>query len=307
MILSDDGKKTFILTPYKNEDELEKIVIENYQQIYGEYSIFIPKMKLKTSGGFGTIPDGFVIDFEESKWFIVEVELAKHGTWNHIAPQISKQITAVCNKNNTKNLLIPVILDMIQNDSGIKGMINNLGIKDIQIQGKIDKILDNDPTISVPIDEIPDDFETWLGSLKYNGDIWVIEKYVNIDDEMEILLKFPCELTPSISSTPSSGVTISSNKIRSTTLINELITKNKLTIGEELILSYKPKGKGKPHIFKGKITQSYNIEIDGNEYSPSAGAMYCYGKVGSSRLTENGLRKWKTKKGKSLLELREEL
>ena len=84
----------FIQTPFDNEEELENVVIENYEYIFGPNSFYLPKKLIKTGDGTGTIPDGFAIDLENKKWFIVEAELLKHSVWSHIAPQVSKQIIA---------------------------------------------------------------------------------------------------------------------------------------------------------------------------------------------------------------------
>ena len=63
----------FIQTPFNNEEELENVVIENYEYIFGPNSFYLPKKLIKTRDGTGTIPDGFAIDLESKKWFIVEV------------------------------------------------------------------------------------------------------------------------------------------------------------------------------------------------------------------------------------------
>ena len=57
-----DGRR-FIEAPFENEDELEQVVIENSDAIFGPSSIFLPTKKLiSTAQGTGTLPDGYVID-----------------------------------------------------------------------------------------------------------------------------------------------------------------------------------------------------------------------------------------------------
>jgi len=86
------GKK-YIRVAFENEAEIEQVVADNFELLFGSSSIFLPKAALTTLSGKGTIPDGIVIDLLREKWFIVEAERASHGTWEHIAPQVSKQIT----------------------------------------------------------------------------------------------------------------------------------------------------------------------------------------------------------------------
>ncbi len=118
MLLS--GDKKFIQTPFQNEEELECVVAENYEYIFGPYSFYLPKKLIKTADGSGTIPDGFAVDLENRKWFIVEAELLKHSVWRHIAPQVSKQIIASQQTESRKLLAL----------SGLRG--NCLKIKEKQ-------------------------------------------------------------------------------------------------------------------------------------------------------------------------------
>ncbi len=85
----------FIKTPFKNEDELEQVVVSNYEYIFGPTSIYLPKKLIKTGDGIGTIPDGFAVDLgSKKKRYLVEAELLHHNVWTHIAPQVSKQVIA---------------------------------------------------------------------------------------------------------------------------------------------------------------------------------------------------------------------
>lgn len=87
---------------FKTEEEVEKVVARNFKLLFGDYSILLPKSLIRTSGGKGTVPDGIIVDFKGNRWFILEVERGDHETWGHIAPQVSKQLVAVMNRE-TKN------------------------------------------------------------------------------------------------------------------------------------------------------------------------------------------------------------
>ena len=83
MIILDDKK--LIESKFINEQEVEDLVIANSEHFFGPSSILVPKKKIKTKDGFGTIPDGFAIDLSARVWYIVEAELSHHNVWTHIA------------------------------------------------------------------------------------------------------------------------------------------------------------------------------------------------------------------------------
>ena len=93
-----------------NEDELEQMVIEHAQDIFGENSIYFDKkQKLKSLAGVGSIPDGLVIMFGSvPQWHIVEVELSSHDPYQHVVPQVDRFINAVENPN-TRNKIVEAL------------------------------------------------------------------------------------------------------------------------------------------------------------------------------------------------------
>lgn len=49
---------------FKTEEEVEKVVVDNFKLLFGDYSILLPKNLIRTSGGKGTVPDGIIVDFK---------------------------------------------------------------------------------------------------------------------------------------------------------------------------------------------------------------------------------------------------
>ena len=47
MLISDNQK--YIQVPFDNEEELENVVIDNYEFIFGPNSFFLPKALIKTA------------------------------------------------------------------------------------------------------------------------------------------------------------------------------------------------------------------------------------------------------------------
>ena len=87
MLVNDTEQ--FLKTNFENEAEIERVVQQYAQQLFGGSIIYLPQARLSTVAGRGSIPDALVIDVEREEWFVVEAERAAHGTWEHIAPQVS--------------------------------------------------------------------------------------------------------------------------------------------------------------------------------------------------------------------------
>jgi len=92
------------------EDELEQMVKEHAQDIFGEDSIYLDKKQnLKSLAGVGSIPDGLVIMFGNmQEWHIVEVELSSHDPYRHIVPQVDRFLNGIDNRD-TRNKIIEVL------------------------------------------------------------------------------------------------------------------------------------------------------------------------------------------------------
>ena len=108
-------QEIYIKTPFDDEKEIETVVTKYAEYLFGSNIIYLPQTRIKTIGGKGTIPDAIVIDFESEEWYIVEAERAIHGTWDHIAPQISKQLAAV-ESSETRELILQSALKEIKNN-----------------------------------------------------------------------------------------------------------------------------------------------------------------------------------------------
>lgn len=131
VIVTKDGKYNFY--EYQNEIELEKMIVEHSSEIFGENTHhFDIKKKIKSKAGFGTIPDGYVINFEERKLYVVEVELVVHDLRRHIRSQIMDFIQALDN-NKTYNQLVETFKGELSSikkirEEELKSIVKNWGI-----------------------------------------------------------------------------------------------------------------------------------------------------------------------------------
>ncbi len=303
MLISDNQK--YIQVPFDNEEELENIVIDNYEFIFDPNSFFLPKALIKTADGAGPIPDGFAIDLAERKWFIVEAELLKHNVWHHIAPQVSKQIIASNQLQSRKTIALLAIEEIKKSPEKFK----ELGIDEYGLALVINEILEKPPLIGLPIDGISDDLTDWANTLKNSVNIWLIRKFWSFEEEDKIIYELPEEHRPLIDTVDESdrdrAVKTGTLKTYDVSIV-DLIDEQLLQAGDELHMKYKPRN-GEQKKYSAMIDEGGNFHLLGNSYpSPSYAAIVAIRDAGSDRQTVNGWISWRTTSGVLLSELRKQ-
>lgn len=286
---------------FKDENELERVVLDNSEYIFGPDTISLGKRKISPSGGDGTIPDAIVIDITCKRWYIVEAELDCHDFWRHVAPQVSKQIAASMQRG-TQERLIRLCIERIQESNEIMDSLARLGVPEIAIHRYIQEILNRDPIIAIPIDKTSQDLEDWAKTLRYDVRIWIIRKLVDPEHPDEPMFEIPDE----------EGYSVGNNTDQSAmktfgVSISDLVKGAQLTVHEGLVMSYAPQGQ--PAVdYEATVSPSGGIQIGDRAFtSPSQAALSCMVDAGSTRRTVNGWTSWRTKVGNKLLsELREE-
>jgi len=169
-----DGVKYELWTP-STEDELEQIVKEHAQDVFGEQSIYLDmRQKLKSGVGTGSIPDGFVIVFGDSPhWRIVEVELSSHPLHDHIVAQVGRFISGIENPR-TQNNIVNAIYDEITKDNFLKLRLQkSIGIVDIHrfLADLVSKL----PILTIIIEKASLELSEALKILRYPQEIKVVE------------------------------------------------------------------------------------------------------------------------------------
>ena len=127
MILKHNDSK-FVLTKFKNEEELEKVVLDLAADIFGKKSVYIDlKRKIKhKKTSFANIPDGYLFDFRNKiKLWIVENELASHNSFKHTGIQLLSFATQF---SEGSYALKELLLDYINNNKDSKNKLNYGGI-----------------------------------------------------------------------------------------------------------------------------------------------------------------------------------
>lgn len=292
----------FIEAEFDSEQELENVVIENYEQIFGPNSIFLPKKLIKTSDGSGTIPDGFAIDLESRVWYLVEAELSKHSVWSHIAPQVSKQVIAAAQHESRKQI-IELAITLFEADENTQEKFKDLSIKEIHVRAVLNEILEKAPIIAIPIDRISNDLKQWTDTLKFQVKLWLISKFVEFGNKSNVGYQFPDEYRPNFDTTELKGN--GDRKIAYYDIsIKDLIDAGKLVANHKLKMIYKPKN-GSKRTYQADIKEDGQLEVLGQRFSsPSYAALAGIQDAGSNRKTVNGWNVWKYK-GKTLKKIRE--
>ncbi|MFH1039541.1 MAG: hypothetical protein V1789_12845 [PVC group bacterium] len=294
--------RKLIEVPFDNEQEIEDVVLTNFEHFFGPSSILIPKAKIKTKDGFGTIPDGFAIDLASRSWYVVEVELLRHNVWTHIAPQVSKQLIAV-RRPDTGKLLSEIIVEMIAESEEIKEKFHDEGIREINIRKVLGEIFAKPPIIGMPIDAVSDDLREWAETLKNDSRLWIVRKFIEYGKPEVVAYDIPEEFRPAVDTTEQDASRKAGLKYYDVR-IADLIEAGLLTPGEELIHSYKPRG-AQRRMDTARVGKDGKLEVLGEKFSsPSYAALYCINAAGSSRRTVNGWTSWKAKSGKILAQLR---
>jgi len=161
-ILLKDGIK-YLSYKYKDEDELERMVMEHSEIIFGADSVFFLKQKIKASSGIGTIPDGFVLLINDKKWYILEMELASHPLYEHIVVQVSKFNNAIKNPE-TRKKLIDVFFDEADGNIQIRRKFEFYGITK-ELYKFLSDAINKDPEVIVVIDEKTKELDEVCGGL----------------------------------------------------------------------------------------------------------------------------------------------
>jgi hypothetical protein len=305
MLIFKDTK--FIKSPFDSEAELEQVIVDNYEYLFGPTSFYLPKAKIKTADGVGTIPDGFVIDIGQKKWYLVEAELMHHSVWNHIAPQVTKQILA-SQQAITKRTLIDLAVQQYQIDNYTKEKFEDLNIAAINVRQVVGDILETDPIIGVPIDGVTNDLRDWARTLKYKVKLWVVSKFVELNKPENIVFEFPEEFKPELDTEEESKPQSANTEIAQYDVkLADLVNANLLAVGERLTMIYKPRN-GQQRKYEASVLEDGSLELLGQQFSsPSYAALAGIQDAGSDRKTVNGWTSWKNNQKMTLADLREQL
>lgn len=297
------GARKFVLTNFDSEEELENVVVDNAEYIFGPSSIYLPKSLIRTADGVGTIPDGYAIDLDGRRWYIVEAEVSQHSVWSHIAPQVAKQIIAA-NNPATKQKLIEAVIDRVRDDETLQEKFAEQSIDPIDYREALAQIFATDPIIGMPIDAVKNDLREWAATLKVDVRLWIVQKYVEFNNPQNIAYEIPEEFRPVFDASldqEQSGNTVA----RYDVAVSDLIAAEYLIVGQILKMPYKPRN-GDAKTYEATIESDGSLTVMGRTFSaPSYAALFGIQDAGSSRSTVNGWTAWRLDDGSTLADVRD--
>jgi hypothetical protein len=293
--------RRLITAPFSDEAELEAVLLENYEYIFGPDSILLPNKSIKSADGSGTIPDAFAIDLQQRKWYLVEAELLSHGVWAHIAPQVAKQIVASI-QPATESLLEQLVVDLYMAEDVVRVNFDEHGIQEIDVRSVVGEIFSVTPVVAMPIDSISRDLRLWADQQRAEVRLWEIRKLVDFDDQSRIAYEIPDEFTPSVDTAPENQD--QSKYTVYEVSLSDLIEADMLFPDQELTMRYKPRG-GEQKVYAARLRSDGLIDFMGNIYSsPSHAAIRSINDAGSFRKTINGWTSWQLPDGRTLADIR---
>lgn len=183
-------EKELILGSFEKEAELEKVVVQNYVQIFGQdtYYFDLKKGIRHQKGDLLTIPDGYLLKLGNNpRMTIIENELSTHDEISHIGIQLLKFHSAITevSKYTLKKYLTEYLNKNSKELQKIKKLIDKTKFK--HISNVLDSaIMDNEIQYAIVIDEKSE--ELVRATELFNPEIYEIKKFQN-DKEIMYLIE----------------------------------------------------------------------------------------------------------------------
>lgn len=230
------------------------------------------------------------------------MELAAHSVWNHIAPQVAKQIIA-SSQPATRRRLTELVVARVKEDRALREKFDDSGVGEIDIRQFLADIFEGGPIVGIPIDEVGPDLREWAQTLKNEVKLWVVRKLVEFENPSNVIYEFPEEFRPVLDTSPDSDEL--DRKYYEVSLA-DLIKSDLLAPHQRLSMMYGPRGEERKQ-YDATVLSDGSLETLGQAFaSPSDAALACIQGAGSDRKSVNGWTSWKDAEGRTLHDLRKQ-
>lgn len=159
---------------YSLEEQLERDIVNNADTVFGERCIYFD-MKKKIGN---TIPDGYLIQITEegdAYLYFVEIELAYHDVYSHIAPQLLKfAVSYDKNKEKLYHTLLETMDEAILHK--IRNLIKNTSFSDEK--DLIESLLKDELGVLVIVDNKEEKLTNALEKMNVYIEIEEFKKFV---------------------------------------------------------------------------------------------------------------------------------
>jgi hypothetical protein len=162
---------------FEKEQELQRWVYENISNFFGN-CLLLSGFRITTPSGKHGIPDGFVFNFTQRSWWIVECELLSHGVWPHIAEQLTRFVVAGRN-NQTLRQVRDKLFEAILSQ-GLEHQVSaDLSIAPTRLFQKIELFVESvPPSLAVFIDDTNQDLTDFCDALDVPTEIYRVKKFL---------------------------------------------------------------------------------------------------------------------------------
>jgi len=185
---------TYVDEPFELEKELEGVIQEVSESLFGSSRIYLEvKKKIGKKGKTQNIPDAYLLNLASKKnptLYVVENELAKHDPLKHIAVQILQ--FSLSFETSPQKVKTIVKETLVKNDKALatcQKYAEENGYENVDYL--LERMIYQDDAFNalVIIDEIPDELETVLLSrFKFPVEVLSLQRYV--DDSANRIYQF---------------------------------------------------------------------------------------------------------------------
>jgi hypothetical protein len=181
------GGRLFQSADFQKEEELERVVVENSNLIFGKDSVYLDiKRKVNSQkGDIASIPDGYVISFSggRPKLYVIENEIASHDVYEDIGLQLWRFASSF---NTGSRRLKSVLLEEIKSNpkatEAVSGLMEGHYPNFSELLDSV--VFDSDYGFIVIIDETSEELNFVLRQLATQPDIIELKKYTSEDGEV---------------------------------------------------------------------------------------------------------------------------
>ncbi|MEA5006252.1 MAG: hypothetical protein VB022_07555 [Rikenellaceae bacterium] len=181
---------------YQLENEFEKVIVENYHQIFGINTIYID-IKKKIGDNIVKIPDGYLIDFsffEKPRLYIIENELSTHDPYKHIGSQLLKfAISYKSSGRSIKKFILDYLILNKEKYEFVENRLKQAGYRNID--AFLDSLIFDIPVAAIVIiDKSSDELENVLSQLTMDTDVIEFQTFYNAETKIHKFTPFNEEI-----------------------------------------------------------------------------------------------------------------
>jgi hypothetical protein len=174
-ILTDSG--VYQERPYKNEQELERLVVNHAEQVFGKSALYFSVKQRVASKLQARVTDGLLLDFNNKAiphMWIVEYELNTHDLEKHVIPQLRGFVKAFENEETVTTVRETVYHEITASDEKLRRFKELAGEKS-EVHFTLDRALHGNATLLIIYDRVPENIDDVLEEADFDYDTWITE------------------------------------------------------------------------------------------------------------------------------------